>query len=153
MKYNQRIISLNTPELRNTAKNAIDNLPKDINLEVVIREHKKQRSLDANAKYWAGPLKDIAEQFWLNGRQYSAEILHELFKERYLVDETDEPYIHEHVRNPETYRKYDYTPDGNRVLVGSTTDLTPYGFWQFIEQVYAFGAEHGVLFHANPKNI
>lgn len=152
MKYPQRIIALDTEERRKLAIAAIENAPLDLNLETVIREHVKARSHDANSLMWAGPLKDISEQVWLNNRQYSPEIWHEYFKELYLIDD-DEPYPHEHIKNPESYKKYDYTPNGKRLLVGSTTELTKYGFSQYLEQIYAFGAANGVLFKSNPKDI
>lgn len=149
MKYTQRIISLNTPELRNTAKLAIDNAPTDINLEMVIREHKKQRSNSQNNLYWAD-LADIANQVWLDGRQYSAEVWHHYLKGMLLPNET-EPYIFELVKNADTYRKYQISPSGDRVLTGSTTDLTTYGFNQYMTQVQAWAGEHGVLFSAKQK--
>lgn len=153
MTFTQRTISLSTDQQKQLAIAAIQNVPTGHNLEVVIREVKKQRSLDANSLMWAGPLKDIEAQVWMNNRQYSATIWHEFFKEIYLADEANEPYLHEHVKNPESYRKYDYTPKGQRLLIGSTTDLTKYGFSHYLEQIYAFGAANGVLFHSNPKDI
>lgn len=35
-----------------------------------------------------------------------------------------------------------------RVLAGSTKNLTVKGFSEYLEQIYAFGAEQGVEFHA-----
>lgn len=152
MKYTTKTIALKTPEQRNLAIAAINNAPLDLGLELIIREHKKQRSPDANSLMWAGPLKDIAEQVWVDGRTYSAEVWHEYFKRHYLVDEATEPYLHEHVKNPESYHKWDFSPDGIREIVGSTTQLTPYGFSQYLEQIHADGARRGVQFHSNPKD-
>ena len=145
MTYQPRTIALIGDTQKQLAIAAITNAPTGQNLEVVIREVKKQRNNDQNALMWSGALKDISEQIWLNNRQYSAEIWHEYFKELYLIDES-EPYPHEHVKSPESYRKYDYTPKGQRLLIGSTTDLTKYGFSQYLEQIYAYGASHGVSF-------
>jgi hypothetical protein len=125
-----------------TAINAIQNAPIDSDkpLEVIIREEQKGRSLSANALMWAGPLNDIASQAWVHGKQYSALIWHEYFKEKFLPDFPDSTQV------KEGYRKYEETPDGRRVLIGSTQKLTKHGFSLYMEQIYAYGAELGVRF-------
>ena len=125
-----------------TAINAIQNAPIDSDkpLEVIIREEQKGRSLSANALMWAGPLNDIASQAWVHGKQYSALIWHEYFKEKFLPDFPDLTQV------KEGYRKYEETPDGRRVLIGSTQKLTKNGFSLYMEQIYAYGAELGVRF-------
>jgi len=125
-----------------TAINAIQNAPIDLDkpLEVVIREEQKARSLNANALMWAGPLNDIAQQAWVHGRQYSALIWHEYFKEKFLPEFCDPKFT------KEGYKKYEETPDGRRVLVGSTSKLTKLGFSNYMEQIYAYGADLGVRF-------
>ena len=125
-----------------TAINAIQNAPIDIErpLEVIIREEQKGRSLSANALMWAGPLNDIASQAWVHGKQYSALIWHEYFKEKFLPDFPDPTQV------KEGYRKYEETPDGRRVLIGSTQKLTKHGFSLYMEQIYAYGADLGVRF-------
>ena len=125
-----------------TAINAIQNAPIDSDkpLEVIIREEQKGRSLSANALMWAGPLNDIANQAWVHGRQYSALIWHEYFKEKFLPDFPDLTQV------KEGYRKYEETPDGKRILIGSTQKLTKHGFSLYMEQIYAYGAELGVRF-------
>ncbi len=114
-------------------------------LEVIIREEVKMRGLDANARMWAGPLKDIAEQAYIEGRAYSAEVWHEYFKKEYLPEEFDPEMTRE------GYRKWAVAPDGARVLIGSTTQLTVKGFAVYLTQVEAFGAGQGVLFSASPN--
>jgi len=125
-----------------TAINAIQNAPINLDkpLEVIIREEQKGRSLSANALMWAGPLNDIASQAWVHGKQYSALIWHEYFKEKFLPDFPDLTQV------KEGYRKYEETPDGRRVLIGSTQKLTKHGFSLYMEQIYAYGAELGVRF-------
>ena len=125
-----------------TAINAIQNAPIDSDkpLEVIIREEQKGRSLSANALMWAGPLNDIASQAWVHGKQYSALIWHEYFKEKFLPDFPDLTQV------KEGYRKYEETPDGKRILIGSTQKLTKHGFSLYMEQIYAYGAELGVRF-------
>ncbi len=130
----------------------VRNLPTDSEkpLEVIIREEKRVRKLDQNALMWAGPLRDIAEQAWVHGKQFSPEIWHEHLKREALPDETDPFSFHaDHVKDG--YRKWDFTPKGQRVLVGSTTQLTVKGFVAYLEQVYACGASLGVQFGARPE--
>jgi len=145
-KFQQRKIRLIAEAQRDTAINLLRNLPLDPvrPLEVVVREEVKARKLDQNAAMWAGPLRDIAEQAWVNGRQYSAEVWHESYKREFLPEEYDEGLC------KEGYRKWDYTPKGDRVLIGSTTQLTVRGFAQYLEQVIADGASRGVMFTERP---
>ena len=44
-----------------------------------------------------------------------------------------------------------FDPIGNKILVGSTGDLTIKGFAEYLEQVMAFGANIGVQFPAYPN--
>lgn len=148
-KYPQRKILLRTAVQRDLAIAAIENAPLDTDkpLEVVIREEVKARKLDQNGLYWAGPLRDIAEQGYVDGRTYSAEVWHSYFKREFLPEQYDPELC-----KSETYRKWDAMPNGRMVLVGSTTDLTIRGFAQYLTQVEAYAAtELGVVFHANPR--
>ena len=114
-------------------------------LEVIIREEVKTRGLDANARMWAGPLKDIAEQAYIEGRAYSAEVWHEYFKKEYLPDAFDAELT------KDGYQKWAVAPDGERVLIGSTTQLTVKGYAIYLTQVEAFGAGLGVQFSVSPN--
>jgi hypothetical protein len=140
------------PQL-NTAIQAISLLPIGEGLEVVIQKTRKARTPDQSALMFAGPLKDISEQAWVDNRQFSVEVWHEYFKAEFLPDENSEPYIHELVKSPDKYRKWGIKPDGDRILTGSTTELSKYGFSQYLEQIYAYGAKLGVLFHANARDF
>ena len=142
-KYEQRKILLASEMTRETAIQLLRNAPIDPvkPIEVVIREQVKTRGLDANAMMWAGPLRDIAEQAWYNGRQYSAEVWHDTFKRLYLVEQYTEGIT------KEGYEKWSIGPHGDRVLIGSTTQLTVRGFSEYLEQVHADGASMGVRFH------
>lgn len=146
-KFEQRKIRLVGELQLRTVMALLPNLPLDAEhpLEVVIREEVKARKLDQNALMWAGPLKDIAEQSWVAGRQFSDVVWHEHFKKLYLPEEFDDELC------KEGYRKWDFAPNGDKLLVGSTKDLTVKGFAQYMEQVYADGANMGVEFHANPN--
>lgn len=141
-KYQTRHIMLIGDMQRSTAKILIDNAPMDVMhpIECVIREAIKPRKIDQQKLMWVGALKDISEQAWVSGRQYSADVWHEHFKREYLP----ETYIEGETQ--ECYEKWAYLPNGERVLIGSTTKLTTKGFSKYLEQVYAFGAGLGVRF-------
>ena len=145
--YPTRRIRLLAETQRELAIAALMNAPLDAErpLEWMLREEVKLRKQDQNALMWAGPLTDIAEQGYAGGRTYSAEVWHEQFKREYLPEEYDPELCRE------GYRKWDQTPKGDRVLVGSTTELTKKGFSVYLTQVEAYGAaELGVQFRARP---
>ena len=146
-QYQKRHILLVGGMQKETAIQLIKNAPIDpINpIEFVIREAVKVRKDTQNALMWTSALKDISEQAWLDGKQYSVDIWHEYCKEQFLPNE------HQEGITKEGYKKYDYMPDGSRAMVGSTTQLTVKGFSDYITQVYALGGELGVLFRANPN--
>lgn len=127
-----------------TLKSLLAHLPLDPvkPLEVTIREEMKPRKPSANALMWVGPLADIAEQAYYNGRQFSAEIWHETYKRLYLPESYDSELCRE------GYQKWAFDPTGTRILMGSTTQLTAKGFSQYLEQVMADGASMGVMFSA-----
>lgn len=114
-------------------------------IEIMVREQIKGRKLDQQALYHAGPLRDISEQAWPNGQKFSVEVWH-VFLKRELLPENFNPELCR-----EGYEKWVYDPAGERVLIGSTTQLTIKGFSCFLEGVFAFGAAYGVKFHANPN--
>lgn len=142
INYLTKTIRLIGTAQKEVAINAIQNAPIDSEypLEVIIREEQKARSLSANALMWAGPLNDIANQAWVHGKQYSALIWHEYFKEQFLPEFAN-PEI-----TKEGYKKYEETPDGRRILIGSSSKLTKHGFSIYMEQIYAYGANLGVRF-------
>ncbi|SRR6266404_1850100 len=147
-KFTTRPILLRAETQRKIAILLINSLPLDADnpIEVVVREMVKARKPDQNSHMWAGPLADIEEQGYVNGRTYSAEVWHEHLKREYLPEEFDPDLC------KEGYRKWDYTPAGDRVLIGSTTKLTIKGFAQYLTQVEAFGASIGVQFSASPND-
>lgn len=144
-----RTIRIVGEQQRQTAIALLNAVPVDSAkpLEMVLREEVKARKPDQNALMWVGPLKDIEQQAYVNGRTFSAAVWHEHFKAEFLPEEYDQELCKD-----SSYRKWDYNPKGERVLVGSTTDLTVKGFAQYLEQVIAFGAGLGVQFHANPRD-
>ena len=151
-KFQTRKIVIVGESQKALARAMVENLPVDPihPLEVIAREAVKSRSLDANAAMWAGPLRDIAEQAWVQGKQYSAEVWHEQFKREYLP-EALEAFDDELCK--EGYQKWADLPNGQRVLIGSTTMLTAKGFALYMQAIEAFGASLGVQFSVNPREI
>ncbi|MGK5049908.1 recombination protein NinB [Janthinobacterium sp. GB4P2] len=147
-KFEQRRIRLVGAQQLATALALLPHLPLDADkpLELLIREEVKGRKLDQNALMWAGPLRDIAEQCWIEGRQHSAEVWHEYFKAQFLPEQFDLDLC-----KSEKYQKWDFGPGGDRVLVASSTDLTIKGFAQYLDQIHAFGGQMGVEFHEAPQ--
>lgn len=143
--FKQKVIKLLAEAQKVHALSLLNNVPVGVNLEVVIREATKKRNNDQNALMWA-VLGEIADQVWVDKRQFSADMWNVYFKTLNLPDEANEPYLHELVTKPESYRKWDLLPNGDRQLIGSTTDLTTYGMSQYMEAVYAFASERGVMF-------
>lgn len=141
--FTTRTMRLTSADVRDRAIAMLRNVPIDPTkpLELVVREAQKARKPDQNALMFAGPLKDISEQVWLDGRTYSVEVWHSYFKRMGLPSEYDPELC------LESYRKYDVDPAGEAVLIGSTTQLTVRGMSEYLEQIYAFGAAHGVQFH------
>jgi hypothetical protein len=112
-------------------------------LEWIVREKAIKRNTTQNALMWSSALADIAEQVWIDSKKYTIKMWHEHCKREFLPDEFTEGIT------KEGYKKWDFMPSGERVLIGSTGDLTTGGFSSYLEQVYAFGASYGVMFRAN----
>lgn len=145
--YTPRTLVLSTEAIRERAIAVIRNLPIDAlePLQIVVSDYKPPRKKSQNDLMWAGPLKDMEEQAYLEQRRYSAKVWAEYFKEQFLPEEFDPEYCRV------GYVKWEDAPNGTRKLVGSTTQLTVKGFALYLEQIYAFGSNLGVQFTANPN--
>lgn len=53
-------------------------------LRVIVTEEERKRTSEANRFYWGAVLTTIAEQAWVDGRQYSKDVWHEHFARLYL---------------------------------------------------------------------
>lgn len=146
-KFPTRTIRLSGRQQLDTAMALLAHMPLDAErpIQVIVREEVKPRKLSQQALMFAGPLADIAEQAYIGGRAYSADVWHHHYKVLYLPEEFNAELCRE------GYRKWDYSPAGERVLIGSTTQLTTKGMAQYIEQIMADGAGMGVMFHSLPN--
>lgn len=116
-------------------------------MSVTCAEHKQSRKDEANSAMWAGILQPMAEQAYIGGRRFSAEVWHEHCKREFLPEEAGDATLAH-------YRKWDYLPDGSRVLVGSTTQLTKRGFSEYMAQLEAYAVEElGVRLPAAPNTF
>lgn len=123
----------------------LTNLPKNGTMEVVVRPYKKDCTAEQRSLMWVR-LAEIAEQAWVAGKQYDSDTWHEYFKKQYL------PEVFTEGMTKEKYRKWTETPDGRKVLVGSTEGLTAKGKAEYMTQIEAFAAiELGVQFSADPN--
>lgn len=96
--------------------------------EIAVREHKTKRTLDQNKRYHA-VCKEISEQLYAEGRPYDPDTLKEYFKRLFIG--TTEAVL----------------PDGKTVQYGiSTTTLSVGEFADYMTQIDAWAAEHGVIF-------
>ena len=146
---NDQTIILANDILRAKALQVIRNLPVDGTLELVIRLRKKARTSAQNRLFWGARLKEISEQAWLGGRQYSADTWHEYLKREYLPEGNEEDFGR---MVKASYQKWDELPGGERVLVGSTTQLTTFGMTIYMTQVESFAAQElGVRFSADMR--
>ena len=92
---------------------------------VQIGPENTKRSLASNRYYWQ-LLNQVSERAWIEGRQYSTEVFHELMKRRFIgvID----------------------LPGGGSMAM-SSSDLSVREFIEYVEQVEVFAAtDLGVVF-------
>jgi hypothetical protein len=143
--YPDRVVYLRGEDQLQTAFSILRNAPLDPEspLAFMLGEEKKKRTAPQNARMWAGCLKDISEQVFVQRRRHDDVVWHEYLKERYLPEDED-PDIAKLAK--EGYRKWVHLPNSKRRMIGSTTDLTTTGFARYLDEVYAWGCDHGVQF-------
>ena len=118
------------------------NLPLGADLEVVIRKAVKQRGLPQNAYYWLR-LGEIADQAWVDGRQFSKEVWHEHARQEVMPEMVT-------LKTGEVVSKWVEMPSGKPVVI-STTQLERKCFADYTTAVEAMGSDLGVQFSANPQ--
>lgn len=117
-------------------------------MAVRLYEHKDSRTLEQQSLMWIR-LGEVEKQAWVDGRQFADETWHEHFKREFLPDEVGPTKSCR-----KGYRKWSHLPSGERVLVGSTTQLTTFGMAEYMTQLMACGAGTlGVRFSATPAEM
>ena len=99
-------------------------------LRVIVTSSDRKRSSEQNAFYWSAVLRDIADQAWVSGQQFTADVWHEHYARMFGVCE-------------------DVTLPTGEVIVRrkSTTDMKVGEFSEYLSQVQADAAQnHGVRF-------
>lgn len=104
-------------------------------LQIECKPETKKRKLTMNDAMWAGPLKDIEEQAIHEGKKYAAKVWHEYLKEMFLPDEVND-FGFDPTWVLSGYQKWGINPfNGQRRLLGSTTQLTDKGMSIYLLQV------------------
>ena len=93
-------------------------------LRLIVTSAETKRNAEQNKRYWGFVLKTIAEQAWVEGAQYSADVWHEYFARKFGVCE-------------------DITLPGGEVIVRrkSTTQMTVSEFTQFMQETEAYATQ------------
>jgi hypothetical protein len=100
-------------------------------LRIIVTSEEKKRNAEQNKFYWSVILRDIAENAWVNSRQFDKDVWHEHFARQFGVSEDIELPSGETV----TRRK-------------STTQMSVGEFSTYMTQVQAYAAQHlGVEFN------
>jgi hypothetical protein len=90
---------------------------------VIVTAEEKQRNAAQNRLYWGAILRAIAEQAWVEGRQFDKDAWHEYFARLYGV--SDELTL----------------PDGEIILRRKSTSQMSVGeFSTYLNQIQAFAA-------------
>ena len=143
----ERVIPIINATTVSTVRLVVGNLPRDGTMEVVIRPHMKLRTKDQNRLFWGARLRDISQQAWVSGKQFSGEAWHEWLKREFLP-EGDEQGFDKLVTKG--YQKWAWLPNGERDCIGSTTKLTTLGMTRYMTECEAHCAQElGVRFSAD----
>lgn len=106
-------------------------------LQVTVAKHRRTRSNEANAFYWAAVLTPIAQQVSVGGRWFSADTWNEQMKRDHLPEQC-----------AAGVEKWAILPDGSRELLMSTSDLNTEEMAEYLNKVQAHAAsEWGVVFN------
>lgn len=110
--------------------NALALLEAGTPMRVICTTEERKRNAEQNKRLWGYLYKNIAEQAWVNGQQFDADVWHEWYARKFGV-------LEEIV-----------LPDGEIVTRRkSTRDMTVREFSEFMQRIEADAAsEHGVSF-------
>lgn len=93
-------------------------------LRVIVTEDEKKRNTEQNKRLWGYLYKTIAEQSWVDGKQFSKDVWHEHFARMFCVCEEM------------------ILPDGEIITRRkSTTEMTVGEFADFMTQIEVYAAQ------------
>jgi hypothetical protein len=92
-------------------------------LRIIVTSEEKKRNAEQNRMYWGGILRQISDQAWVSGQQYTTDTWHEYFARKHGVCE-------------------DVTLPGGEVVVRrkSTTQMSVGEFSEYMTRVQADAA-------------
>lgn len=92
-------------------------------LRIIVTSEERKRNAEQNRFYWGVVLRDIAEQAWIEGRQFDKDTWHEYFARKFGICE-------------------DVTlPDGEIIARRkSTTAMSVHEFSEYLNQIQAHAA-------------
>lgn len=122
-------------------------------MQVTCSIYRASRTNDQLAAMWAGIIQPLADQAWIGGRQYSAEVWHEWLKRETIpAMAADQTEPGQWVKNGSTLWRY--MPDGSREFCGSTGMLTRAGMSEYMQRIEAYAvSEHGVRLPTRPVDM
>jgi hypothetical protein len=99
-------------------------------IRLIVTTEERRRTPEANAFYWGVVLREISEQAWVNGNQFTADTWHEYYAEQYC------PRVEVTLPSGEIFSRRK-----------STSDMTQKEFADYMTRVQANAAsEHAVEF-------
>lgn len=139
-----RSLIIRSEAIRTLAATAVLNLPINAEhpVEILFRPYKKAATDEQRAIMWIR-IGEIADQAYVQNKQFSGAAWHEKFKRDFLPEAYTEGITRD------GYVKWIDTPGGERTMVGSTEMLTAKGKAQHTTQIEAAGAAMGVHFSAD----
>lgn len=124
-------------------------------LQVVVSEYKESRTNEQNAFMWAGLLEPIAEQAYVGGVRYKAEMWHEFFKEMFLPETNakgmDKWY---YIPDPKVASLLQAPPSQERRLMMGTSNLNTAEMADYLNKIAEYAVHDlGVKLPANPREF
>jgi hypothetical protein len=103
-------------------------------VEVIVKKHRRTRTLDQNAYYWVAITPKVAEHLTrIGGRQYSPEEAHEVLKLEF---------------NP---KRVTTLQGVEGVIGGSTATMDSFQFSIYLEKIIEWGAGSGISFPSSDE--
>lgn len=141
---NKQSYRLTSAAVMMNASGMLHNLPVDGSVEVIFRDYKKASTQEQRKLMFGIRLAEIAEQAWVNGRQFDVATWHEFFKVQFL------PEVFMEGETLDGYAKWKEMPNGRMAMVGSTTRLTTRGQCNYATRIESYAAQElGVQFSSD----